>query len=112
MSHAHVRAAAGWIALLALAGCGVSEAQYPKQYGAAACSRLKECAEDAFDALYADGKQECVDDIAAIIETALDAGDLLNQTYSPAKAADCVNGLATASCDDIQGNTVACDVFE
>ena len=96
--------------LAPLSACGISEENFPEAYGRAVCARSAACDVDAFDALY-DDQEDCIDDVAATMELALDVGDVLKE-YDPAKGGDCVADVRSTSCDDLSAGDLVCELFE
>lgn len=97
--------------LILFTGCAIEEADFPESYGKAACSRYKECDKGDYESNYS-SKDACVEDFADVADFILDAGDLLGADYSPELGRECINEIRSASCEEVTGGGVDCDVFE
>jgi len=97
--------------LLLCAACTISENHFPDAYARAICTRLAQCEAGQYQNTY-DNRRDCVSSWSDAAQSVLDAGDLVGATYSPTKAAQCIDQIHAASCGDFSNFDYTCQVFE
>jgi hypothetical protein len=100
------------LALIVLvSGCPIPEEDYPEAYGNAYCDRLKECDKASFENTF-DDMDECVADMADVVDFWMNAADLLGGDYSDEAARECITEVRSASCGDFGSGDYDCAVYE
>jgi hypothetical protein len=88
------------IALLSV-GCNVKEEDFAEKYGETYCKKWKSCDKDAFNDVWEEGTQQCVESTEDIIETLFDFSSALGGEYDSGSASRCLADIRSASCDDL-----------
>lgn len=103
------------VAALSFVGCTITEEKFPERYGEVTCDRYEECDKADFERVYGDTRddtEDCIDDAAALMETTLDALDLLGRSYDEDAATECIKELRQADCSDVLKENFDCEITQ